>query len=207
MTWLILSLKVMQAYIQKNFLFLIAMSMIAEFTTALTAPTKIIPITISVILATMIPFASHIEKWWYAPSWMIITIVVVYAHDLYMAIRLTGELNSKAWEFRSDKATIWFSNLIGALLTIGLLHFLPLAAKAILTSTKMPQSGTDAVFYTLMSVGWGAFILISLSNIASGVSNAARAGVYPRKVAEWIIERIDTYKPSIYKKPNVVGEK
>lgn len=161
-------------------------------------PKITVPISILLAVGTMIPFSQHINEWWYVPSWMIATLSFIYVVDLAMAIRLTGKLKGLPWEFRSDRFQVWVANYIGVLLVLGLLHFLPLASKAMFLSLKIEGLKADAAYYSLLTTAWGAFIGICISNIFSALSNAARAGVMSKELAGWIIKRFDTYKPSVY---------
>lgn len=199
MEWKEISTYIMIVLLKKNYLFLIPKAMIAEFTTSLTIPRFTIPLSIIIAVTTMVPFAAHIEEWWYAPAWIIISIVAVYIFDLVMAIRLSGALNGVGWQFRSDKATIWFANLIGVLTTVGFLHIMPIAAKSILVSQHISEEAISLVYFSLMTTAWGVFIGICISNTASAMSNGARAGVFPKYIADYVIKRIDTYKSTVDK--------
>lgn len=158
------------------------------------------PIAIILSAATMIPFSEFLLEWWYAPAWMIVVLTLIYVMDLYYAILLTGRMNGKAWEFRSDKFAIWVSNWIGALIIVGVLHFLPIAAKSILTSKGLIPENIQTVHNSLMGVAWAGYIGICVSNGFSALSNAVRAGALKKWVKDWVISKLDAYKPSIYDK-------
>lgn len=196
MEWLNEATTTIMEYLNKNYPFLILKGMVFH-TTTINAPKLTIPIALMAV-ALMLPLSSFIEEWWYAPSWMVVLMTVIYVVDLATAIILTGRLKNKAWEFRSDKFAIWVANFIGALLVVGLLHFIPLAMKQILSSVHIDVNNISAVYYTLLATAWGTYVGICASNVISGISNAARAGILTKKVADYVIKRFDTYKPSVF---------
>lgn len=184
-------------FLQKNFPYLIAKG-VCWHTFNFKLPSFTIPLSVMLSLMSIFILTDYVEAWWYAPFWMVILMVAVYVFDFAMAIILTGRLKGMAWEFRSDKAAIWIANLIGALLVVGILHFIPLAAKELLRSVHIEVSEVRAVYYTLLGTAWFAYVGIVVSNFLSGISNAARAGVLTQGVADYVIKKFDTYKPSVF---------
>lgn len=206
MEWLILAKYTLMLILKNTLPAMIVKAMMVDIW-EFRHPKQTLLVSILLAVGTIVPFASYVQKWWYVPSWMIALLTAVYVADLMMAIALTGKLKKQGWEFRSDKFKVWVANYIGALMVLGLLHFLPLASKAILSGLEITGLKAEAAYYSLLTTAWGAYIGICLSNTASALSNAARAGILTKELSRWIIKRFDTYKPSVFEEEDGVGQK
>ena len=152
-------------------------------------------ITVSTLATAMIGF---LETWYWQPIWTMPILIGAFIVDLYTAIRLTGEMAGHTFVFETRKFKKWLADLVGVLLILGMLHGIPVIAHEMMEWQGANSENVKMVYNMLIGMSWTVFVSIFITQMLSAIANASKAGMIHPKIAKYISDRVDTYKPSIF---------
>lgn len=143
---------------------------------------KVLYILTLVILSI---FSAFIQEWVWSPIWMIGFMTVILIGDFITGVGVSFKKNQG---FSSRKAMKWVFTVFAVWFVLGVSYNFP----------KINQEiGIPGVTETLTLFPKILYWIMLLFQLSSCIKNAALLGIFPTKVATWIIKYIDRHKDKI----------